>query len=88
MKFRELPVGATFQFHRRGLKHTKESEDQFPPDIEVIYEEPFEPSTPGPHVPTGRYNIVELVEGAVRLDGTFTAKQLEAVLAVLKKKRR
>ncbi|WP_431276294.1 hypothetical protein ACQ858_08575 [Variovorax ureilyticus] len=87
MKFRELPIGAKFRFHRRGLEHTKDAEDQFRPDVEVVYEEPEEPNAPAPHVPTGRYNRVELLQGEARLDGTFTAEQLEAVLVALKKRK-
>jgi len=87
MKFRDLPIGAKFRFHQRGLEHTKESEDQYRPEVEVLYEEPPEPNSE-PHVPTGRYNHIELLKGAVRLDGTFTAEQLEAVLAELKKRKR
>ena len=88
MKFRELPIGAKFRFHERGPEHTKTSEDQAKPDVEVIYKEPEEPTVPEPHVPTGRYNVVEFRAGEVRLDGTFTAEQLEAVLVALKKRKK
>jgi hypothetical protein len=89
MKFSELPIGAIFRLHSRGLKHTKKSEDQFRPDVEVVYHEPAEaPRAPAPDVPTGQYNRVEFLKGAVRLDGTFTAEQLEVVLAALKKRKR
>lgn len=86
MKFRELPIGAKFRFHERGPEHTKTSEDQAKPDVPVVYKEPDEPTAPEPHVPTGRYNIVELGKGEVRLDGTFTADQLEAVLSQMRKR--
>lgn len=85
MKFRELPMGAKFRFHSRGPEHTKTSEVQAKPDVEVVYDEPSEPAPPAPHVPTGRYNVVELGKGSVRLDGTFTPEQLEAVLAQMRK---
>lgn len=88
MKFREVPIGGKFRLHRRGLEHTKDSEDQFRPDVEVVYDEPVKPNPPAPEVLTGSYNVVEIVKGAVRLDGTFTAEQLEAVLAALKKRKR
>lgn len=85
MKFKELPIGAKFRFHRRGLEHTKTSEDQFPPELEVVYQEPGAPAPSAREAPFARFNRVDMVKGGVLLNGTFTADQLEAVLAALKK---
>lgn len=98
MKFRELPVGATFRFFRRGLLLTKTSASTYAsqqagvrnqaaaPDAEVMPEEIETPLPPSAD-PFGETNEIEFAKKTVRLDGVFTAEQLEAVLAEMKKRR-
>ncbi|MBO9647340.1 MAG: hypothetical protein J7605_02435 [Variovorax sp.] len=98
MKFHQLPIGATFRFFTRGLLLTKTSDKTYAsadstvrnqaasPDAEVIEDslEPVEVTFDS----YGEVNEVEFYKNAVRLDGVFTAEQLEAVLATLKKRGR
>jgi hypothetical protein len=99
MKFRDLPVGATFRFFARGLLLTKTSAKTYAqekaglrnqsaaPDAEVIPED-LEPGRPVVFDPYGETNEVEFQGRSVRLDGVFTVAQLEAVLADMKKRKR
>lgn len=96
MKFRELPVGATFRFFMRGHLLTKTSSTTYAsesvrsqaakPDAEVIPED-LEPGRPVTFDPYGETNEVDFQGRAVRLDGVFNVAQLEAVLADLRKKK-
>jgi hypothetical protein len=99
MKFRDLPVGASFRFFRRGLLLTKTSAKTYAseqagmhqsavPDSEVLPEDFAIPEPPKAAAPYGESNKVAFQKGWVRLDGAFTAEQLEAVLADLKKGRK
>ncbi|SCK49342.1 hypothetical protein VAR608DRAFT_4913 [Variovorax sp. HW608] len=99
MKFRDLPVGATFRFFTRGLLLAKTSAKTYAsadstvrnqtasPDADVI-EDALEPLAPVTFDPYGEANTVEFSKKTVRLDGVFTAEHLEAVLAEMKKRKR
>jgi hypothetical protein len=98
VKFHELPVGARFRFFRRGLLLTKTGDRTYAseqagmhqaaaPDSGVLPEDFANPEPPKAANPYGANNKVAFQKGWVWLDGAFTADQLEAVLADLKKRR-
>jgi hypothetical protein len=98
MKFRDLPIGATFRFFTRGLLLSKTSDHTYAsadgavrnqaakPDAEVLPEDLGPVDPPVTFDLYGETNTVEFSKKAVRLDGVFTAEQLEAVLAQLRKR--
>jgi hypothetical protein len=103
VKFHELPVGAHFRFFRRGLLLTKTGDRTYTyapeqagvqkqkvdPDASVLPEDEFAISGPPKEAdPYGENNKVAFQKGWVRLDGAFTASQIEAVLAELKERNR
>lgn len=99
MKFTELGTGDRFRFFRRGLVLTKDSSSTYSsgpghsakavPNAEVLPEIDDEPDPVAgqPADPFGARNRVDFQQGYVRMDGSFTKEQLEAVLAAMKGKR-
>ncbi|MDL9996974.1 hypothetical protein QTI24_00055 [Variovorax sp. J22P240] len=98
MKFMDLATGDRFRFFRRGLLLAKDSRITYSsgpghsakadPSAEVLPEvddEPVAKDTP-PADPFGARNRVDFQQGYVRLDGSFTEVQLEAVLIAMKGK--
>jgi hypothetical protein len=99
VKFRDLPVGTTFRFFRRGLLLTKTSASTYAseqagmrqsadPDADVLPEDDVAIAQPRTADPYGDTNKVDVQKGWVRLDGVFTADQLEAILTELKKQKK
>ena len=95
MKFKELAKGDRFRFFRRGTLLTKTGASTYSsdkmrdlkaePDAEVLPEvEQVAAIAPQPADLFGASNRVDFQQGHVRLDGTFSVAQLEAVLAALK----
>jgi hypothetical protein len=95
MKFSELAVGDRFRFFRRGTLLTKTGAASYAsnqvrglkaePGADVLPEIAEPAAAVAPSDPYGASNLVEFQKDWVRLDGVFTAEQLAAVVANMKR---